>query len=95
RVVLQRIRSAFARIDEKHQLRSNGSQTETLAGLRAVRTNVAGKVKGEDAIGHLYLLSAGKHWVEIVALATESNRSVLKICRESVNTLSRVPAKKR
>lgn len=94
-VVQQRIQSAFARVDEKHQLRSNGSRTETVAGLSAIRTNVVGKVEGTEAVGHLYLLSDGKHWIEIVALATESNRSVLKICRESVNTLSRGPAKKR
>ena len=94
-VVLQRIQPAFARVDEKHQIRSNGSRIETVAGLRAIRTNVIGKVEGKDAVGHLYLLSDGKHWIEIVALATESNRSVLKICRESVNTMSRGPAKKR
>ena len=94
RVVRQRIRSAFARVDEKHQLRSNGSQTERLAGLSTVRTNVIGQVEGEDAVGHLYLLSDGKHLIEIVALATEPNRSALKICRESANSLSRGPLKK-
>lgn len=91
-VVLQRVQVAFARVDEKHQMRSIGSQPEMLAGQRAIRTNVAGKVEGEDAVGHLYLLADGKHLIEIVALATESNRSVLKVCRESVATLSRGPA---
>jgi len=95
RVVLQRIKVAFARVDEKHQLRSNGSQTEKLAGLSTIRTNVIGKVHGEDAIGHLYLLSDGKHLIEIVALATEPNRGALKHCRDAANSLSRGPAKKR
>ena len=93
--MLQRIKTAFARVDKKHQLRSNGSRSEKIAGLDAIRTNVVGKVEGEEAVGHLYLLSDGKHLIEIVALATESNRSVLKICRESANSLSRGPAKKR
>ena len=51
--------------------------------------------KGEEAIGHLYLLRDGKYLIEIVALATEPNRGALKICRESANSLSRGPAKKR
>lgn len=92
RVVAQRIRTAFARVDKKHQMRSNGSQNETLAGLKAVRTNVIGKIEGEDAVGHLYLVSDGKNFIEIVAVATESNRDVLPICRETAHTLSRGPA---
>jgi len=88
RFALERIQPAFARVDEKHQLRSNGSQPESLGGLSAIRTNVYGKVKGKDAIGHLYLLFDGTHLIEIVALATESNRSVLKACRESASSLS-------
>jgi hypothetical protein len=94
RVVPQRIKAAFARIDENHTLRSNGSQSEQLADLTTLRTNVIGKVDGKDAIGHLYQLYDGKFLIEIVALATEPNRDALKICRESANSLSRGPAKK-
>ena len=89
RVVRQRIQTAFARVDKGHQLRSNGSQAETLAGLKTIRTNVVGKVAGEDAVGHLYLLTDGQHLVEIAALATESNRDALKACRDSANSLAR------
>lgn len=94
RVVNQRIKVAFARVDKTHRLTSNGSQNEKLAGIDTVRTNVAGKVNGEDAVGHLYLLYDGKHLIEIVALATEPNRDALKHCRAAANSLARGPAKK-
>ncbi len=89
RAVAGRIKTAFARIDANHQLRSNGSQVEQLAGLATMRTNVIGQVNGQEAIGHLYALYDGKHLIEIVALATVPHRDALKICRESANSLSR------
>ncbi len=95
RLVPQRIKSAFDRLEQNHALRSNGSQQEQLAGLPTLRTNVIGQVDGEDAVGHLYILYDGKHLIELVALATEANRSVLKICRESANSLARGPAAQR
>lgn len=89
RFIQKRLETAFARADENHQLRSNGSQNEQLAGLSAVRTNVTGKVQGKEAVGHLYVLFDGKQLIEIVALATEANRKVLMACRKSANSLSR------
>ena len=94
KVVGERIRAALARVDEQHRMRSNGSQEETLAGLWAVRTNLTGKIAGQDAVGHLYLLTDGEYFIEIVAVATQSNRGVLKACRESVASLAREPAKR-
>jgi len=89
-VVRQRIQAAFARIDEGHALRSNGSQKEKLAGLDAVRTNVIGTTNGQTAVGHLYLLTHGKYLIEIAALATEPQRDALKYGRESANSLTLV-----